>query len=91
VILEVLGSRRRGASTGYALMSSSGNVPNSYMTWLDGMGYRHGGARGLMVTDAVLSVVGLILLAVSRHVVTLQSAVSSAAVAGGRRAAGDCR
>ncbi len=68
LILEILGGRARGASTGYALMSSSGNVPNIYMTWLDGMGYRHGGARGLMATDAAIGgVAGLILLWISRQ------------------------
>jgi MFS transporter, PAT family, beta-lactamase induction signal transducer AmpG len=75
LILEVLGDRKRGASTGYAFFSSSGNVNNSYMTWLDGVGYRHAGARGLMATDAVFGGLGgLILLAVARHFVKRQSA-----------------
>jgi PAT family beta-lactamase induction signal transducer AmpG len=74
LILEVLGDRKRGASTGYAFFSSSGNVNNSYMTWLDGVGYRHAGARGLMATDAALGGVGgLILFAVARHFVKRQS------------------
>jgi PAT family beta-lactamase induction signal transducer AmpG len=74
LILEVLGDRERGASTGYAFFSSSGNVNNSYMTWLDGIGYRHTGARGLMATDAALGGVGgLILFAVARHFVKRQS------------------
>jgi MFS transporter, PAT family, beta-lactamase induction signal transducer AmpG len=70
LILEVLGARKRGAATGYAFFSSSGNVNNSYMTWLDGIGYRHAGARGLMATDAALGGVGgLILFTVARHFV----------------------
>ncbi len=74
LILEVLGDRKRGASTGYAFFSSSGNVNNSYMTWLDGIGYRHAGARGLMATDAAFcGVGGLILFAVARHFVKRQS------------------
>ena len=74
LILEVLGDRKRGASTGYAFFSSSGNVNNSYMTWLDGIGYRHAGARGLMGTDAAFGGVGgLILFAVARHFVKRQS------------------
>jgi len=74
LILEVLGDRKRGASTGYAFFSSSGNVNNSYMTWLDGIGYRHAGARGLMATDAAFGGVGgLILFAVARHFVKRQS------------------
>jgi hypothetical protein len=53
---------------------SSGNVNNSYMTWLGGVGYRHAGARGLMATDAALGGVGgLILFAVARHFVKRQS------------------
>lgn len=75
LVLEVLDKRKRGASTGYALMSSSGNVPSVYMTWFDGIGYRHGGVRGLMATDAVLGgLSGLILLAVARHLVKGESA-----------------
>lgn len=74
LVLEVLGNRKSGASTGYAFFSSSGNVPNSYMTWVDGIGYKHGGARGLMATDAALGGVGgLILFAVARHFVNRQS------------------
>jgi MFS transporter, PAT family, beta-lactamase induction signal transducer AmpG len=74
LILEVLDARKRGASTGYAFFSSSGNVNNSYMTWLDGVGYRYAGARGLMATDAALGGVGgLILFAVARHFVRRQS------------------
>ena len=74
LILEVLGDRKRGASTGYAFFSSSGNVNNSYMTWLDGVGYRQAGASGLMATDAVFGGVGgLVLFAVARHFVKRQS------------------
>jgi hypothetical protein len=44
------------------------------MTWLDGVGYRHTGARGLMATDAALGGVGgLILFVVARHFVKRQS------------------
>ena len=81
LVLEVLDKRKRGASTGYALMSSSGNVPPIYMTWLDGIGYRHGGARGLMATDAVFGGLGgLMLFAVARHLVKPGSAPSAKSV-----------
>jgi PAT family beta-lactamase induction signal transducer AmpG len=68
LILEVLGKRPRAAATGYSLMNSSGNVPLIYMTWLDGVGYRYGGAHGLMAMDAAASGLGgVILLWVARH------------------------
>ncbi len=38
------------------------------MTWLDGAGYRHGGARGLTGVDAAANLGGgLVLLAVARY------------------------
>jgi PAT family beta-lactamase induction signal transducer AmpG len=81
LVLEVLGKRKRGASTGYALMSSCGNVPTIYMTSLDGIGYRYGGARGLMAADAVVGGLGgLILLAVARNLVKRDRAETAGAV-----------
>jgi MFS family permease len=68
LVLEVLGHRRRGAATGYALLYSSGNLGLIYMTWLDGFGYRQGGARGLMATEILAGGIGsLILLWIARH------------------------
>jgi len=68
LILEVLGRRQRGAATGYSLLSASGNLPVSYMTWMDGVGYRHAGVRGLMGVDAATNGVGgLILLLVALY------------------------
>ena len=70
LILEVLGHRKRGAATGYALLSSSGNLGLVYMTWLDGLGYQWGGARGLMMTEALAGGIGaLALLVLARHAV----------------------
>lgn len=70
LILEVLGHRQRGAATGYALLSSSGNVCVIYMTWLDGLGYRLGGARGLMMTETLACAgASVILLLVARHAI----------------------
>jgi MFS transporter, PAT family, beta-lactamase induction signal transducer AmpG len=62
LVLEVLGRRRHAAGTAYSLMVASGNVPILYMTWLDGLGYRHGAVRGLMSVDAVANGVGAVLL-----------------------------
>ena len=50
----------------YSLLVASGNLPVVYMTWLDGVGYKHAGARGLMGVDAVANGgTGLLLLAVA--------------------------
>jgi PAT family beta-lactamase induction signal transducer AmpG len=68
LVLDVLGTGNRAAATGYALMLSFGNLPVAYMTWLDGVGYKHGGARGLMSTDALANGVGgLLLLLLARY------------------------
>lgn len=70
LILEVLGHGRRAAATGYSLLLSAGNLPIAYMTWLDGAGYRHAGARGLAGVDAAANLVGgLILLLIARYLV----------------------
>ena len=70
LVLEVLGRRARGAATGYALLSSSGNLPLLYMTWLDGLGYEYGGARGLMMTETLAGgFAAAVLLLLARHAV----------------------
>jgi hypothetical protein len=53
MVLDILGRRKHAAASGYTLLSSAGNLPIVYMTWLDGLGYRHSGARGLAMVDAV--------------------------------------
>jgi PAT family beta-lactamase induction signal transducer AmpG len=68
LVLDVLGAGNRAAATGYALMLSFGNLPVAYMTWVDGVGYKHGGVRGLMSADALANGVGgILLLALARH------------------------
>jgi PAT family beta-lactamase induction signal transducer AmpG len=62
--LEVLGKRRHAAGTAYSLLGSSGNLPISYMTWVDGAAYKRSGARGLMGADALANGVGALLLLV---------------------------
>jgi len=62
LVLDVLGRRQRGAGTSYALLVASGNIPISYMTWLDGVGYKHWGARGLMGVDAIANGGGAVVL-----------------------------
>ena len=53
LLLDVVGHRRHAAAAAYSTLNASGNIPIAYMTWLDGVGYKHWGARGLMGTDAV--------------------------------------
>jgi MFS transporter, PAT family, beta-lactamase induction signal transducer AmpG len=67
LILEVLGNGRRAAATGYALLFSSGNLPLTYMTWLDGAGYKRAGARGLMGVDAMANLGGGVALLLIAH------------------------
>ncbi len=62
LVLEVLGSRRKASGTAYAILLSSGNLPISYMTWLDGVGYKRWGARGLTGVDAITEGGGALLL-----------------------------
>jgi MFS transporter, PAT family, beta-lactamase induction signal transducer AmpG len=62
LVLEVLGSGRRAAGTGYSMLVASGNFPIIYMTWLDGIGYKHWGARGLMGVDSLGNGAGAVLL-----------------------------
>lgn len=67
LVLEVMGRRDHAAGTAYALFVATGNVPILYMTWLDGVGYKYGAVRGLMVVDAVANGVGaLVLVLVAR-------------------------
>ena len=68
LLLDVLGHGRRAAGTGYSLLTSSGNLPIAYMTWLDGVGYKRAGARGLIAVDALANVAGgVLLLLIARY------------------------
>ncbi len=51
LVLDVVGRRKHAAATAYSTLNAAGNFPITYMTWLDGVGYKYWGARGLMVTD----------------------------------------
>ncbi len=66
MVLDIVGRRKHAAASGYAVLNSAGNLPIAYMTWLDGLGYRHGGARGLMTVDAAANGgFGIVLLLVA--------------------------
>jgi PAT family beta-lactamase induction signal transducer AmpG len=67
LVLEVMGRRHHAAGTAYSLFVATGNFPILYMTWLDGVGYKHGAVRGLMLVDALANGIGaLVLLLVAR-------------------------
>ena len=66
MVLDIVGRRKHGAASGYAVLNSAGNLPIVYMTWLDGLGYQQWGARGLMATDAAANGgFGIVLLLVA--------------------------
>jgi uncharacterized membrane protein len=53
---EIIGTETRSASTLYTLFIAFSNIPLTFMTWLDGVGYSHFGPRGLLGTDAIANV-----------------------------------
>jgi len=52
LLLDVVGKRKHAAAFAYSTLNASGNASIAYMVWVDGLGYKHWGARGLMATDA---------------------------------------
>ncbi len=67
LLLDVVGQRQHAAAAAYSTLNASGNIPISYMTFTDGVGYKHWGARGLMATDAIANgAFAVILLLVAR-------------------------
>jgi hypothetical protein len=58
VALEFLGDSGKSGSARFSIINSFGNVPVTYMDWVDGRGYALWGPRGLPATDAVLGFAG---------------------------------
>jgi MFS family permease len=66
LVLDVVGNRKHAAASAYATLNATCNAPVTYMTLLDGVGYKHWGRPGLMATDAAANgVFGIILLLVA--------------------------
>ena len=57
-VAYLLGVSGKTGSGRYSIINSLGNVPVAYMTFLDGRGAAHWGARGLPATEAVLGAIG---------------------------------
>ncbi len=55
VVLEFLGDSGKSGGGRYAIINSLGNLPVAYMSWVDGRGYAHWGARGMPGIDAAFS------------------------------------
>lgn len=55
LIVEIVGPEARDASTLYSLLNAAVSLPIVYVTWLDGVGFRYFGMRGLLLTDAGLN------------------------------------
>ena len=62
LVIDIVGPRKRAPATAYATLDAFGSLPLSYMTWLDGVGYKRWGARGMMATDAVANGISAVLL-----------------------------
>ena len=55
LIVEIVGPEARDASTLFSLLNAAVSLPIVYVTWLDGVGFRYFGLRGLLLTDAGLN------------------------------------
>lgn len=64
VVLEFLGDSGKSGGGRYAILNSFGNLPVAYMSYVDGHGYAHWGARGMPGIDAALSACASALLLV---------------------------
>jgi MFS transporter, PAT family, beta-lactamase induction signal transducer AmpG len=69
IVLDIVGGRRHAAASSYAVLNSAGNLPITYMTWLDGLAYRRGRAQGTMAMDAAMNGAFSVLLLVVAMVV----------------------
>jgi len=55
VALEFLGGSGKSGSARYSIINSLGNLPVSYMSYLDGRAYAHWGPRAMPAADAILA------------------------------------
>ena len=55
LIVEIVGPEARDASTLYTLLNTAASIAALYVVYLDGVGFRHFGTHGLLLTDASLN------------------------------------
>jgi len=55
LMVEIVGPEARDASTLYSLLNAAVSGAVVYVTWLDGVGFRHFGTHGLLLTDGLLN------------------------------------
>jgi MFS family permease len=71
-VFEMIGPSA-GATTTYGLFAGAANLAIAYVTYLDGRMYRHGGRVGLLLCDALLSVLGIMFLLGLRRLISRRS------------------
>jgi hypothetical protein len=60
---QLVGQKSPVASTQLGLFAAATNGAITYMTWADGLGYKHFGVHGLLLVDGLAGVIsGVILL-----------------------------
>jgi PAT family beta-lactamase induction signal transducer AmpG len=62
IAFETIGRNNPLAATTYCLVVSAFNVPVTYMLFVDGAGYAHGGIAGSYAADAGCSLAASVLL-----------------------------
>ena len=59
---QLVGQESPVASTQLGLFAAATNFAIVYMTWADGLGFKHFGVRGLLLTDGLASMISAIAL-----------------------------
>jgi hypothetical protein len=64
MVLETIGTGGRAASTQYSMFTAAGNIAITYVGLIDTRFHERNGVEGVIASDAVLNIAGVILLAV---------------------------
>ena len=59
---QLVGQDSPVASTQLGLFAAATNFAIDYMTWADGLGFKHFGVRGLLLTDSLASMISAVAL-----------------------------
>ncbi|HET9177947.1 MAG TPA: MFS transporter [Terriglobia bacterium] len=59
---QLVGQESPVASTQLGLFAAATNFAIDYMTWADGLGFKHFGVRGLLLTDGLASMISALVL-----------------------------